>query len=481
MIRKPGFFVFLSLAALLLGLPALSQGADLPEVMFILDCSGSMWGQAAGKTKIEAAKEVLTQALPQFPPGVKVGLTAYGHRRKGDCSDVEVLIPAGSADRQALLAKVKALKPKGKTPLAASVKMVAESLKTKENETTIVLISDGIETCHDDPCGLVKTLKESGLKFVLHVVGFDVDHKGKAQLACLAQAGGGQFFAVGDSQALLAALEKVKKEVAAKVEEAKTTTVKAKTKLGKLQISMPPSGLKTQKAVNIFRTKDNKLIKEAKPAAEASHPLLAGEYKVVLAFANTNYKPPSPAPLGVFQVKGGQTTEIKLGAIVINLAQGLGNAVWSVRLVDQKSGQEFVRTDAGGNDYYLFKPKPAPAGVYTLTFTFDRSEEPTVVARDIEVEEGQETVVTLDSGLALKRVEGVQGWDLHPAGGQEPLLKVRRRFDNEHPLWERFPVQPGQYDLYVHMKDMSEPLPVAQGLEIKKGQTLVFDTGLRAF
>ncbi len=60
--------------------------------------------------------------------------------------------------------------------------MVVEHLKTKENETTIILVSDGEETCHPDPCGLVKKLKATGIKFILHVVGFDVNQEQQKQL-----------------------------------------------------------------------------------------------------------------------------------------------------------------------------------------------------------------------------------------------------------------------------------------------------------
>jgi Ca-activated chloride channel family protein len=66
--------------------------SSYPEVTFILDASGSMWGKAGDTTKIEAAKAVLSQIIPGLAPEAKVGLVAYGHRRKGDCKDIEVLI-----------------------------------------------------------------------------------------------------------------------------------------------------------------------------------------------------------------------------------------------------------------------------------------------------------------------------------------------------------------------------------------------------
>ena len=208
MIKKTCLLCALLAAACLLAIPSAraARAADYPEVMFILDASGSMWGRVGGQAKIDAAKQVLAQAVLALPPEVRVGLAAYGHRRKGDCADVEILIPSGAADRRELLKKVQELSPKGKTPIAGAVKLAADALKTKENETTIVLVSDGIETCHQDPCGVVKALKQSGVKFILHVVGIGVDDKAKAQLTCLAQAGGGRYFGAYDAASLASAL-----------------------------------------------------------------------------------------------------------------------------------------------------------------------------------------------------------------------------------------------------------------------------------
>lgn len=450
----------------------------MPKVMFILDGSGSMWGSAGKVRKIEAAKEVMAKVVPSLPKEVGVGLTVYGHRRKGDCGDVEIMIPSGSTDRDGLLAKVKGISPKGKTPISASVKMVAEELKSREAETTIVLVSDGIETCDKDPCGVIKGLKDSGIKFILHVVGFGVDQKGKAQLNCLSDAGGGQYFQATDADSLLAALETVKKEVAVKVKKAKTTTVKAKSKLGKLKITMPASAVKTQGEIKIVKKRDNKVIKKAKPAAEGTHPLLAGTYEVILQFNNTNYKPPSEASLGQFDVKGGEVTEINLGALVINKAEGLGEATVAIAVMPPEGDTPFVRNDAGGNDYYIWKPKPVPAGTYDLGLVYGRSPELFRVVRGIEIEEGKETVVTLDSGIQLTPNPEIVSWQLSPQGQEEHVLKVKRRWDNDWPLWKAFPVTPGQYDLAVFLKGMDEPLPVGEGLEIKKGEVLLFDPGL---
>ncbi|MCF8146314.1 MAG: VWA domain-containing protein [Deltaproteobacteria bacterium] len=470
------YTVVLCVAILWLSLPA--HGREMPEVMFILDASGSMWGPAGDIRKIEAAKEVMAKVVPALPDGVGVGLTVYGHRKKDDCSDVEIMIPSGSTDRAGLLAKVKAIRPKGMTPMAASVSMVADALKLKEGETTIILVSDGIETCDKDPCATIKGLKDSGIKFILHVVGFGVDQKGRDQLTCFSEAGGGTYFQATDAQSLLAALETVQKEVAVKVEEAKTTTVKAQTRLGKLKITMPESAIKTQGEIKIVRVKDNKVIKLAKPESEGTHPLLAGEYEVVLQFNNTNYKPASEASLGRFEVKGGEVTEIHLGAMVLNKAKGLGDAAEAVVILPAGSDTPFVRNDAGGNDYYLWRTKPLPAGTYDLGVVYGRSPDLFRVVKGIVIEAGKETVVTLDSGIQITPNPQIVSWQLTPSGREECILKVKRRWDNDYPLWKAFPVTPGTYDLGVFLKGMDEPLPAGEGIEIKKGEVLLFDPGL---
>ncbi|MBN1273156.1 MAG: VWA domain-containing protein [Candidatus Aminicenantes bacterium] len=164
------------------------------NIIFILDASGSMWGQVEGKAKIAIAKEVLTDLIQHLPDDVHVGLVAYGHRRKGDCSDVEELIPLSLIQKAKLVETVQSLNPKGKTPITLSVQKTAEKLKEMEEKTTIILVSDGKETCEGDPCILVRELKAAGIKFVMHVIGFDVTEEERLQLECMAEAGGGLYY-----------------------------------------------------------------------------------------------------------------------------------------------------------------------------------------------------------------------------------------------------------------------------------------------
>jgi Ca-activated chloride channel family protein len=92
----------LAVIAMVLVAPMLAASARA-NIVFILDGSGSMWGQIGGKAKITIAKEVLTGLIQDLPSDVNVGLVAYGHRTKGDCNDVEELSPLGPLNSGELL------------------------------------------------------------------------------------------------------------------------------------------------------------------------------------------------------------------------------------------------------------------------------------------------------------------------------------------------------------------------------------------
>lgn len=72
-----------------------SQEEPNDAVYIILDASGSMWGQLPdNKTKIEVA-EVLQEFVEGDFQGKDLAFRIYGHRRKGDSTDSELLIPFG--------------------------------------------------------------------------------------------------------------------------------------------------------------------------------------------------------------------------------------------------------------------------------------------------------------------------------------------------------------------------------------------------
>ncbi|MBF0199941.1 MAG: VWA domain-containing protein [Desulfamplus sp.] len=474
-----GMMIVLSLSAF----PVEAEEDNYPEVMIILDASGSMWAKMESVTRIEAARSVLQEIVPSLPGEVKVGLTAYGHRWKGRCDDIEIVIPAGTDNRGILLEKVMNLWPRGKTPIADSVSLVVDELKGRENETSIILVSDGIENCHPAPCALVEELKQTGIKFILHVVGFAVTGEEEKQLSCLARAGGGIYYTAGNAAELLSVFKSMQQELVQKVEYEKAVTSRKKVKsgLGKLRVTFPDPGKerRTLELIRIVRKTDDKTIKTVEwPAPDTIHPLPSGEYQVVLGYANTNFQPPSEiAPVDV-TIEGGETTELALGMLIFNVAETLGKIPADSVTLRSSNGKFVLHTPGRGNSAHFFTPKPLPPATYSFEYANEKIKpERAMPASGLKIEPGTETVLTLDSGFQMKKSDqSITGYDI-VGGDQETVLQVRRRWDNTYPLWQAFPLGPGTYDVLVYLKGMDEPLAVG-GFELRKGEIVDFDAGL---
>lgn len=186
-----------------------SAGASAAEqnLLFILDGSGSMWGRVDDTPKISIAKEVMTELVGELPDASQAGLMAYGHRRKGDCSDIESLVALGPLDRGSLTRRIQTLNPKGKTPITGAVEQAVEQLRSIEERASIVLVSDGLESCGGDPCAAVTAAREAGVNFRMHVVGFGLGDTDAGQLQCMAKAGGGEYYTAANAAELSRALQ----------------------------------------------------------------------------------------------------------------------------------------------------------------------------------------------------------------------------------------------------------------------------------
>lgn len=196
----------LILCVLLFSSPSNSQSKQQnPQpspIIFIYDASGSMWGQMQGKTKMEIATEVLSNAVNKLPGNQNIGLVAYGHRKKGDCKDVEILVPMDNNSKSNITSSLKKIKPLGMTPLAYSATQVITGLRESKKKATIILVTDGIESCNGNICDVVINAKKEGIDFRLHIVGFGLKAGEKEQLKCAAKAGDGQYYDAADASGL---------------------------------------------------------------------------------------------------------------------------------------------------------------------------------------------------------------------------------------------------------------------------------------
>lgn len=193
------------------GLLAFSMVCSVPAIaadkaIIVFDGSGSMWGQIDGRPKLEIARETLNKVLATIPKNLELGLMAYGHRQKGQCGDIELIVPPAVGTGTRISRAVAGMRFLGKTPLSAAVEQAATALRHTENKATVILITDGIETCNADPCAVGASLAKAGVGLTVHVVGFGLSKDEGRQIACLAETTGGRYIEAANAAALSSAL-----------------------------------------------------------------------------------------------------------------------------------------------------------------------------------------------------------------------------------------------------------------------------------
>ena len=199
------------LALSLTAFATIATAQNQPNTVLVMDGSGSMWGQVDGVAKITIAQDVVGKLLSDFPVEQGLGLTVYGHRERGECTDIETVVAPAPGTAAQIATAVNGIKPLGKTPMTDAVIAAAQALRYTEEKATVILVSDGVETCNPDPCAAARLLEEAGIDFTAHVIGFDVgsDPEALAQMQCIADETGGQFLTADTADQLTAALTQV--------------------------------------------------------------------------------------------------------------------------------------------------------------------------------------------------------------------------------------------------------------------------------
>jgi Ca-activated chloride channel family protein len=186
-------------------------------MVMVLDASGSMREpHGDGRTRFQAGVAALRDVVATLPEDMEVGLRIYGSRIEdgpGSCEDSELAVPVGPVEEPALRRALGAARPLGNTPIAYSLREAAKDLG-EEGSRTIVLVSDGEESCGGDPCRVARELTGQGLDLHVDVVGFQVDDAARNQLTCVAQAGRGTFYDAPDAAALVGQLTRLSSRAA---------------------------------------------------------------------------------------------------------------------------------------------------------------------------------------------------------------------------------------------------------------------------
>ncbi|MBE0711784.1 MAG: VWA domain-containing protein [Candidatus Aminicenantes bacterium] len=147
---------------------------------------------------------------------MNVGLRVYGHRFATDdydnaCRDTELVVPIGPIQKAKLVDVVEKVQTKGRTPLVASVLEAVKDLAKTPNGS-IILVTDGIESCKGDIKAIAPAVKASGMELDVNIVGFDIrEAAARQELESIARSTDGRYLDARNAGELLAALEQTLK------------------------------------------------------------------------------------------------------------------------------------------------------------------------------------------------------------------------------------------------------------------------------
>ena len=185
---------------LAIGAHAQDREAACEQAMLVFDASISMTGRG-----IDEARAATRLVLPELARQRMVGLVTYGGMPGPACDTIALRLEPAADNAPAIQAEIYALKPSGATPLTESVALAAGLLAKRSRRGLVVLVTDGFENCHGDPCALGRQLGALG-RVKVHVIGYNLQVPEGNALACLARETSGLLVEVNSTGELVRAL-----------------------------------------------------------------------------------------------------------------------------------------------------------------------------------------------------------------------------------------------------------------------------------
>jgi Mg-chelatase subunit ChlD len=231
----------LEVMALKDGQPTISLNDRAVEI--VVDASQSMWGQINGRSKMDIAKTTLEELSYGLPDDISLALRAYGNTspsKQKNCADSRLLVPFGERNRDYIRGAIAGLRPTGQTPIAYALNQAARDFGSTDRARTMVLVTDGIESCGGDPVRAAYALRQHGI--VVHLIGFGMGNaadEDAASLRAIANASGGRYVTARSAEELKSALEET---VATSFSVYQGDTEVAAGSLGSTDVMLLPEG-----------------------------------------------------------------------------------------------------------------------------------------------------------------------------------------------------------------------------------------------
>jgi len=340
----------------------------------VLDASADMRSRIGGVERIDVARAFLRAlhgGLVAAPGGApELALRVYGSgSTRQDCSDTRLLVEPvqAAAPWEEALAS---LQPRGVAPLTLALERAAA-----DSAATYVLVTDGGDDCHPDPCAAWRDVVGGGPNrhSRLHVVALSPTDEELEELRCLSRAGSGSLTVIdGPGQAAPAGR--------------RLALILRNHGLVDVRATLGPAGESVPLPVRVVRPVSAEVV--AAFTARGPRSVPAGVYRVVVESA-------PPVSFERVMILPGETTTLQatdLGRLRVELLDDQGGrwrAPVSIRSADGRRELRYLPT---------WEDAILRAGSYDLSVDLGDS----VVERDdVVVPAGATTRVSLGGGGTL--------------------------------------------------------------------------------
>lgn len=183
------------------------------RILFLLDESSSMLQQwSNGKPKYKMANEIINRLMDSVSAvngGVQYSLRVFGNQHtvpEHDCTDTRNEVPFSPDNRTQMSFRLDDMHPLGVTAIAYSLSEAAEhDLVDEEHYAySIILITDGGESCNGDICGVMERLIRNKIFFKPYVLSLEDVPELKSEYACM-----GNYLAVTKQGDISKAVSKI--------------------------------------------------------------------------------------------------------------------------------------------------------------------------------------------------------------------------------------------------------------------------------
>ena len=165
---------------------------NVSRILFVLDGSGSMKQQYDKASKFETAKQLLFKLIDSVEhknPNVEFAVRVFGFQNPNtahNCKDSKLLIPFAKNNASKIYSELGHITPQGMSPIAYSILQGAGDFPDDARSlNSIILITDGEETCGGDPCKVSKELLAKKITLKPFIVGLNVDSGAYEKYKCM--------------------------------------------------------------------------------------------------------------------------------------------------------------------------------------------------------------------------------------------------------------------------------------------------------